>query len=208
MTTQSTFAPEQQPDRQQSNQQVSPQQPIEHQNIPSAHQGLHSFLYSSDDEHGTDTPVSTSAIENDGTLVTPIEEWRSHTANTKVPGVYAVMDGDRHTQYVGYSRDVSRSLSGHVAQQGDLCCYVRVQAVKFPKRQVMEDLKAEWIDALGYTPAGNQGATGAWASTVGEAARATMSASSPRTGLSVVSDIRRAALSVARIQQVWIRDMK
>lgn len=175
MTTHSTFSPEQQPDQQSKSQQPNPQQPIEHQNIPSAHQGLHSFLYSSDDEHGTDTPVNGSMTENDGTLVMPIEEWRSHTANTKVPGVYAVMNSDRHTQYIGYSRDVSRSLAGHVAQQGDRCCYVRVQSVKFPKRQVMEDLKADWIEALGYTPTGNQGTTGAWASTVGEAARATMS---------------------------------
>ena len=173
MTINATSSAEQQP----SNQQASNQQAIEHQNIPTAHQGLHSFLYSSDDEHGADTPADNLILKNDGTLVMSIEEWRSHAANTKVPGVYAVMDGDRHTQYIGYSRDVSRSLAGHISQHGDLCCYVRVQSIKFPKRQVMEELKTEWIADLGYTPVGNQGSTGAWASTIGEAARATMSES-------------------------------
>ena len=28
-----------------------PNLPIEHQNVPAAHQGLHGFLYASDDEH-------------------------------------------------------------------------------------------------------------------------------------------------------------
>ena len=31
--------------------------PIEHQNVPAAHQGLHGFLYSSDDEHNVNNKM-------------------------------------------------------------------------------------------------------------------------------------------------------
>jgi hypothetical protein len=40
----------------------------------------------------------------------------------------------------------------------------------------MEALKAAWISELSYTPAGNTGDGDTWASTIGEAAKATMTA--------------------------------
>jgi hypothetical protein len=147
--------------------------PIEDQNVPVAHQGLHSFLYSSDDEHGSLTPSTT--LVNDGTEVVPVESWRSHINRVKVAGVYAVLDSQHRTQYIGYSRDVQQSLEGHIAQQGtETCALVRVQTFKFPTRQAMEALRDEWIAALDRVPPGNQEGQGAWAKTVGEAARATM----------------------------------
>ncbi|MGD1917766.1 MAG: hypothetical protein ACFCAD_02075 [Pleurocapsa sp.] len=82
--------------------------PLEHQNVPVVHQGLHSFLYSSDDEHDVDT--SSVAIDSDGTSIIKISEWEQQVSNTKVAGVYAAIDCDRIYQYIGYSRDVLRSL--------------------------------------------------------------------------------------------------
>jgi hypothetical protein len=147
--------------------------PLEHQNVPEAHQGLHGFLYSTDDEHDSVTPTAT--VENDGSEIVAIADWRSRT-QVKVAGVYAVLDGDRQTQYVGFSRDVRQSLDGHIAQNGDqVCAFIRVQTFKFPNRQAMEALRDDWIAA--DNPPGNQGALGTWASTIGEAARATMSES-------------------------------
>lgn len=149
--------------------------PIEHQNVPEAHQGLHGFLYSSDDEHGsTPAPV---VLVNDGTEVVSADNWRSHANRVKVAGVYAVLDSQHQTQYIGYSRDVQQSLEGHIAQNGaEACAFVRVQTFKFPTRQGMEALRDEWIARLDQVPPGNQaGAT--WAKTVGEAARSTMSES-------------------------------
>ena len=148
--------------------------PLEHQNVPVAHQGLHSFLYSSDREHvAADNPAIVNA---NGTEVLSISDWSEKVGNSKVAGVYAVLDCDRLYQYVGYSRDVLRSVKGHVAQNGtQTCCYIRVQTFKFPKRQAMETLKQEWIAALGYIPAGNSGSENTWAKTIGEAAKATMS---------------------------------
>lgn len=149
---------------------------IEHQNVPTAHQGLHGFLYSSDDEHSSVTPSIT--LDNNVAEVVSVENWRSLTNQVKVAGVYAVLDGDRHTQYIGYSRDVRQSLEGHIAQNGtEICAFIRVEMFKFPKRQEMEALRDQWIAELDYIPPGNQAAQGNWASTVGEAARSTMSES-------------------------------
>ena len=146
--------------------------PLEHQNVPVAHQGLHNFLYGSDNEHNAES----AEIISDGTTIMKVSEWEQQIENNKVAGVYAVLDSDRIYQYIGYSRDVLRSVRGHIAQNGDRACtYIRVKTFKFPKRQAMEALKDEWIADLGYTPPGNAG-EGTWAGTIGEAAKATMTA--------------------------------
>lgn len=148
--------------------------PIEHQNVPTAHQGLHSFLYSSDDEHDTDTVIPT--VESDGTTIVDSALWQEQNAKIKLAGVYAVLDCDRTYQYIGYSRDVLRSFKGHIAQHGsETCAFIRVKTFKFPKRQAMDTLKQEWITELRYTPSGNTAGQSTWASTIGEAAKATMS---------------------------------
>lgn len=148
--------------------------PLEHQNVPVAHQGLHSFLYSSDSEHNADT-VS-AEIDSDGMKIALISQWSQQAENTKVAGVYAIIDCDRLYQYIGYSRDVLRSVKGHITQNGtQVCTYIRVKTFKFPKRQAMEALRDQWISELDYIPAGNTGEGDTWARTIGEAAKATMS---------------------------------
>lgn len=147
--------------------------PIEHQNVPTAHQGLHGFLYSSDDEHNTHK--NSIVLDSDGTAIVAIPEWQNQTENTKVSGVYAVLDSDLIYQYIGYSRDVLRSLKGHITQNGtQVCAFIRVKTFKFPKRQEMEALQQEWLAELDYTPSGNTGELGTWARTIGEASKATM----------------------------------
>ena len=147
--------------------------PIEHQNVPTAHQGLHGFLYNSDNEHDVETNSAT--IDSDGTIAVEAAQWQKQIENTKVAGVYAVLDRDRIYQYIGYSRDVLRSLKGHIEQNGSqVCSFIRVKTFKFPKRQAMEALKNEWLSELDYTPLGNTEEGGTWARTVGEAAKATM----------------------------------
>ena len=147
--------------------------PIEHQNVPTAHQGLHGFLYSSDDEHNIER--NRIVLDSDGTAIVAVSEWQNQTDNTKVAGVYAVLDRERIYQYIGYSRDVLRSLKGHINQNGaQICAFIRVKTFKFPKRQAMETLKDEWLTELDYTPTGNTGELATWAGTIGEAAKATM----------------------------------
>ena len=148
-------------------------QPIEHQNVPTAHKGLHDLLYSSDSEHSVGE--NSTNLDFDGTFIVSVSEWQNQTENIKVAGVYAVLDGESIYQYVGYSRDVLRSLKGHISQHGDqVCSFIRVKTFKVPKRFAMEDLRDEWLGELDYTPAGNVGGSGKWASTIGEAAKATM----------------------------------
>jgi len=149
---------------------------IEHQNVPEAHRGLHDFLYHSDDEHSAKGVNTTPGLESIGTEVLPLETWRSHSANTKVAGVYAVLDTVGCTQYVGYSRNILLALNAHVALNGsETCAFVQVQTFKYPKRDEMEKLRDEWLSALDSIPPGNGEASEQWAGTVGEAVRTAMS---------------------------------
>lgn len=147
---------------------------IEHQNVPVAHQGLHSFLYSSEDEHET-SPVALEVELDEGLTIVPLVSWCGRPGSAKIAAVYAVLDRQQQTQYVGYSRDVRVSLQGHLAQNGeDACAFVRVQAFKFPKRAEMEELRDRWIADLGNIPPGN-GNGDRWAGSIAEAANAVMS---------------------------------
>jgi len=149
--------------------------PIEHQSVPESHRGLHDFLYSEDDEHAPTEVTFTPEVNNDADII-PLEAWCALSQNAKIAGVYAVLDTERNTQYIGYSRNVLLSLNGHVAQNGSQkCAFVRVQNFKFPKRQEMEDMRDGWIKELDSVPPGNASESGMWASTVGEVAKATMS---------------------------------
>jgi hypothetical protein len=155
---------------------------IEHQNVPASHQSLHSFLYSSEDEHSATEAARVSlTAENEGAVV-PLQEWCDRSSNAKIAGVYAVLDRQQCTQYIGYSRNVLLSLNGHLSQNGAACCaFVRVQAFKYPKRTEMESLRDAWIAELEDVPPGNdQSAATAvqerWAGTIAEVAKAAMSA--------------------------------
>jgi hypothetical protein len=152
-----------------------PTPPIEHQNVPQAHQGLHGFLYSSDNEHAVvDTP--SPDIRSDGAEVVAVNLWCNLVANAKLAGVYAVLDRDRRVQYIGISRNVMLSLNSHVAQLGsDTCAFVRVKTFKFPKRSEMEALQDAWLDEIDYIPHGNAEQSGLWAGTVAAAATVAMS---------------------------------
>ncbi len=180
--------------------------PIEHQSVPVAHQGLHGFLYGSDDEHGSAfLPV---VSDQDGREVMSIDEWRSLTAQVKIAGVYAVLDGDRQTQYIGYSRNVQQSLESHLAQYGtDICAFIQVQAFKFPKRQAMEALRDEWIAALNYVPVGNQSAGEMWASTISEAAQITMSAAERNAYEEKKLKLRKAMADSSLIDELEKQDI-
>ncbi|AFY94018.1 GIY-YIG nuclease family protein [Chamaesiphon minutus] len=152
----------------------TPELPIEHQNVPSNHQGLHDFLYSAADEHAVTTVQPQLNVASN--VVLPLGEWQALAENARVAGVYAVMDSANRTQYVGYSRNVLTALKGHLAEHGsDVCAGVRVQIFKFPKREEMESLRDTWIAELDEVPPGNTGAGGVWATTVGEIAKAAMS---------------------------------
>ncbi len=150
--------------------------PVEHQNVPVNHRGLHDFLYSSEDEHTAIVETVATTLINNGTDIIPFEAWHDLAENAKIAGVYAVLDAEHRTQYVGYSRNVKISLNAHLTENGSQkCAFVRVQTFNFPKRQEMEDLRDAWIQELGSIPPGNDGESEMWAGTVAEAAKKAMS---------------------------------
>ncbi|MEM8810526.1 MAG: GIY-YIG nuclease family protein [Cyanobacteria bacterium P01_G01_bin.38] len=147
---------------------------IEHQNVPQAHRGLHDFLYSSDDEHSAESTATPALADHVVDTPLSVQVWCDQAQNKKVAGVYAVLNGDRETQFIGYSRNVALSLRGHLTQKGaDICTLVTVQLFKFPKRDAMEQLRDEWITALPGPPPGNL--DGTWAGTIREVATQAMS---------------------------------
>lgn len=179
--------------------------PIEHQNVPAAHQGLHGFLYSSDDEHNVNN--NSIVLNSDGTAIVAVSQWQNQTENTKVAGVYAVLDRERIYQYIGYSRDVLRSLKGHQSQNGaEVCAFIRVKTFKFPKRAVMETVKDEWLAELDYTPTGNTGELGTWARTIGEAAKATMTEKEKEAYETKKLKLRKAMADTSLIDELATKD--
>ncbi len=150
----------------------TPKTAVEHQNVPENHQGLHDFLYSSDNEHEVSQERS---VTSQSTEIQSVGSWLSQAKDQKVAGVYAVFDQEQQAQYVGYSRNVGLSLRGHVTDNGpQVCAFVRVQVFQFPKRAEMEALRDSWIAETGSVPPGNEG-DGTWAATVGASAAAVMS---------------------------------
>jgi predicted GIY-YIG superfamily endonuclease len=181
--------------------------PIEHQNVPVEHRGLHDFLYSSPDEHDATDITATQELESNSNQVLPLEAWCSLSQNAKVAGVYAVLNNQQQTQYIGYSRNVLLSLNSHVAQNGtEACAFVRVQTFKFPKRQDMEELREAWLSELDYIPLGNGDESAMWASTVGEAAKATMSENERIAYEEKKLKLRKAMADTALVKELEVKD--
>ncbi len=181
--------------------------PIEHQNVPTGHRGLHEFLYSSDDEHAVEEVSFTSELLNNGVEIMPLAAWHKVAENAKIAGVYAVLNAERRTQYIGYSRNVKISLNGHVAQNSEQnCAYVRVQTFKFPKRQEMSDLRDAWIAQLDTIPPGNSTELQSWASTLGEIANSAMSSEERQAYEEKKLKLRKAMADTTLIQEVEMLD--
>ncbi|MBD1873800.1 GIY-YIG nuclease family protein [Nodosilinea sp. FACHB-131] len=147
---------------------------IEHQNVPVEHRSLHDFLYSAADEHAAETAAAPPTAST-GNSPLPVADWCDQTQDAKVTGVYAVLDREGQTQFIGISRNVSLSLRSHLLEKGEtVCALVTVQPFSFPNREVMAALRDEWIAALPSPPPGN--VDGTWDGTVGKAVTQAMSA--------------------------------
>ncbi|HSM83028.1 MAG TPA: GIY-YIG nuclease family protein [Nodosilinea sp.] len=148
--------------------------PIEHQNVPVEHRSLHDFLYSAADEHAAAAAAAPPTAAT-GSTPLPIADWCDQTQDAKVTGVYAVLDSEGQTQFIGISRNVSLSLRSHLLEKGEtVCALVTVEPFSFPNRETMAALRDEWIAALPSPPPGN--VDGTWAGTTAAAATQAMSA--------------------------------
>ena len=77
-------------------------------------------------------------------------------------GVYAIFNGDRQMQYVGYSRDVYLSLKQHLIRQPQSCYWYKLQTIDRPSRKILEEISTAWIAENGTTPVGNDTAKSIW----------------------------------------------
>jgi hypothetical protein len=155
----------------------NPTAPIEHQNVPIAHESLHNFLYSAADEHGAGSPVVAADLESQGETLMALSDWCEQAAGTKIAGVYAVLNADQAVQYVNYSRNVLLSLQSHRTVAGpDRCTFLRLMTFKFPRRDEMEALRDRWIAEAPVPPPGHSAESNLWAETIGQAAQLAMTA--------------------------------
>ncbi|AFY79972.1 GIY-YIG nuclease family protein [Oscillatoria acuminata] len=77
-------------------------------------------------------------------------------------GVYAIFDGEKTLQYIGYSRDIVLSLKQHLMRKPNSCYWIKAQTIERPSRTILEEIRAAWIAENGQTPLGNGPDEGQW----------------------------------------------
>ncbi|KAK9905518.1 hypothetical protein WJX75_001443 [Coccomyxa subellipsoidea] len=131
-------------------------------NVPEGHKGLHGFLYGEagaevhDDES---REYQTRDGEDDGTSLVPVEQYLAVRQGEKPLGVYALYDSGRNLQYVGYARNMTLAIKGHMGRVGEeRCAYVRALVVAnraLMSRGHLEEQADNWLAQSGTLPPGN-----------------------------------------------------
>jgi Fe-S cluster biogenesis protein NfuA len=143
---------------------------LEDRDVPTAHRGLHDTLYAggAEAEHAAESrggnAAAATAAATTSLFVDPVgatawdrERFLRETDGQKVAGVYGVLDARGELVYVGFSRNISLALKGHVGAVGtDAVHSVRVRTFGFPKKAEMEHVRDEWIAQNGTVPPGNR----------------------------------------------------
>ncbi|CAL8472276.1 g11818 [Coccomyxa elongata] len=131
-------------------------------NVPEGHKGLHGFLYGEagaevHDDEGRE--YQTREGEDDGTSLVPVEQYLTVRQGEKPLGVYALYDSGRNLQYVGYARNMTLAIKGHLGRVGEeRCAYVRALVVAnraLMSRGHLEEQANNWLADEGTLPPGN-----------------------------------------------------
>jgi hypothetical protein len=77
-------------------------------------------------------------------------------------GIYAIYDGDRQLQFIGFSRDVWLSLKQHLVRCPQACYWIKLQVVDRPSRTALEQVRDAWLSEYGSTPPGNGPQEATW----------------------------------------------
>ncbi|ANV83933.1 Nuclease subunit of the excinuclease complex [Picosynechococcus sp. PCC 7003] len=77
-------------------------------------------------------------------------------------GLYGIFDANQTLCYVGYSRDVSKSLQQHLVRCPEQCHWVKVFLGDRPSRTLLEEMRAAWLTENGTIPPGNGEAKSLW----------------------------------------------
>jgi hypothetical protein len=97
-------------------------------------------------------------IAFDGLELLATHQILEQVADTKLAAVYEVTDPAGSVAYVGISRNVVLSLNAHLVSIPEMAdSTIRLRSFPEMDRLAMEALKKEWIEAVGYLPAGNGG---------------------------------------------------
>lgn len=67
-------------------------------------------------------------------------------------GLYGIFDGSQTLCYVGYSRDVSKSLQQHLIRCPEQCHWVKIFQCDRPSRTLLEEMRAAWLTENGTIP--------------------------------------------------------
>jgi len=144
----------------------SPELRVEDRDVPAAHKGLHSFLYSDEASHEASTTQDGVASVADETRL--VEEWAAAFGAKKVAAVYAVFDTEGVARYVGITRHLTMSLAAHLREKSPSVVHsARVTTVSFPSKAAMEEVQAAWMAEYGLSVEALNGDS--WSSTTASA---------------------------------------
>lgn len=77
-------------------------------------------------------------------------------------GVYAIFDGEKLLQFVGYSRDIHLSIKQHLVRQPKCCYWLKIETIERPSRTLLEQIREHWIAENGSVPPGNGSDVAKW----------------------------------------------
>jgi len=153
-------------------------------NVPEGHKGLHEFLYGDNNDHGAaSAAAAAAAAEAEAFTRTqtplPVTAFLDRFKDARLAAVYGVYDAKQTLRYVGVTRNVIVSLTGHLQAHGaEVVSSVALQSFKFPKREEMAAAQETWLaelSAAGIVPEGNReeaggkGGNSGWAKSIKEA---------------------------------------
>jgi len=146
-------------------------------NVPEGHKGLHEFLYGDNNDHGATSAAAAEAEAFTRTQTPlPVAAFLDRFKDVRLAAVYGVYDAKQTLRYVGVTRNVVVSLTGHLQVHGaEVVSSVALQSFKFPKREEMAAAQETWLAELSaaqIVPDGNREGgkgNGGWAKSIKEA---------------------------------------
>lgn len=70
-------------------------------------------------------------------------------------GIYAIYDENQTLCYVGYSRDIQKSLQQHLIRRPQQCHWLKIFTCDRPSRTLLEEIRTAWLAENASTPIGN-----------------------------------------------------
>ncbi len=59
--------------------------------------------------------------------------------------IYAIYDQDKKIQYIGYTRNLFKSLQQHLMRKVDQCYWFKAHIIERPSRSLLEGIRNDWL---------------------------------------------------------------